>query len=459
MRSPVSVRSPAARLTAVAWLTAVPWLEAVLAAVALLGCPSSRDGGVDPPPGTPAEAPTPKSPWSAAGATPKATPSSTVPRDEIKLVPLHAGEPLPTDTAPVDGEAYGLELLVEVRLRGLAPAPPQVGATHAAASVAQAASTGSLRIVIAADRFRARVGPRTFALEEGWELRADRRRGGAVLIVPGASAPSYRVVPSGGLRALLAERRVDVMPLGPSHVTILEPGTHLGRPTTRVQIATTWGSVVVEQIAAPAAPKSSTPRPDARTSDADQEGSVDGGGEPLCRAILELVAADAALGGAPCTDGAVPVRAEVAYAAGGGLVLEATSLREGSVPRGDIAFPPPAARMSVAPLGEPRTATVANEVLLALPGKGEPAGLELQNKSPTPRFAAIDGVVAALLAAGADRTVTLRSGKHVLEWRTALGEAVEPPREIDVPGSAAATQWVPMPPSSASPMASARKGP
>jgi hypothetical protein len=175
--------------------------------------------------------------------------------------------------------------------------------------------------------------------------------------------------------------------------------------------------------------------------------------------LLELVAADRALGGGPCSESLVPVRAEIAWLAGGGVLIEATSLREGMLARADLAFPQPGSRLVTTPLGDVRDDAFGGDALLAIRSKGEPSSLELANKSPQPRVAIIDGVPVITLAPGAERTISLRAGKYVLEWRTPLGERVERPSELDVPGKASANQWVPAPPSSASPIASVRNGP
>jgi hypothetical protein len=175
--------------------------------------------------------------------------------------------------------------------------------------------------------------------------------------------------------------------------------------------------------------------------------------------LLELVAADRALGGVPCADSLVPVRAEIAWSSGGGIVLEATSLREGTLSRADLAFPPTGAHLATAPLGDVPDDPFGGDALLAIRAKGEPGALELANKSPQPRVAVIDGIPVITLPPSSDRTVTLRTGKYTLDWRTPLGERVDRTLEVDVPGKTSAIQWVPAPPSSASPIASVRNGP
>ena len=57
------------------------------------------------------------------------------------------------------------------------------------------------------------------------------------------------------------------------------------------------------------------------------------------------------------------------------------------------------------------------------------SGLVLVNTSYELRFAWIDGVPVAWIAPGAREQLTaLQRGRYVLQWRTFLGDAFEPPR-------------------------------
>ncbi|MBI2394982.1 MAG: hypothetical protein HYV09_35760 [Deltaproteobacteria bacterium] len=436
-----------------------------LLAMGLLACPSAREGGGAPDSGTVASiAQAPRAPSISPGELASAT---VTPADD-RIIPLASGEKLAPESA-ADGEVSGVELLFDVRLRNV-PAPPlHLGAVPGAIATAQATAVGTMRATVGAGRVRVRFGRHAFAMEDGWELRADRRRGGAILLYSTGGTPAYRVVPTGALRPLLSERRVDVVPLGPTHLASLAPGTHLGRETVRTRVITAWGVLDLDQIAVssktsvsaggPAA--SATPRPDARVGDAEAiDPGLDGGGDSLCRALVELVASDRAIGGAPCATDLVPVRADVSFTNGGGVIIDASNVREGAVFRADLSFPPAAARASSDALADPKLPPfAAQEALLAIRAKGEPSSLELLDKSPSPRVAVIDGVPAWLLPAGGEARVSLRAGRYVVEWRSPLGEIVERASEVEVPGRATVSQWVPAPLSSASPMASARNGP
>jgi hypothetical protein len=62
-------------------------------------------------------------------------------------------------------------------------------------------------------------------------------------------------------------------------------------------------------------------------------------------------------------------------------------------------------------------------------------GLLLVNSSDELRVAWIDGVPAAWVSAGARILVpSLMHGRYVLQWRTFLGDAWEPPETVVVPG-------------------------
>jgi hypothetical protein len=431
-----------------------------LLALGASGCPGAREGDADktaaptsPPLTAAAPQPPPLSPVLAS--------ATSAPVDE-RIVPLVPGQPL-AQTSPVEGEVFGAELLFEVRLRGMPSPPVHLGANPTSIVAAQNAAVGVLRVTLGAGRARARFGARAFAMEDGWELRADRHRGGSILLLPHEGALVYRVIPTGALRPLLAERRVDVIALGPTHLApIAEPASLLGRSLVRTRVTTAWGSLDLEQVVAPTSARPTIKQADARPTPADAEPEtqgLEGGGEAWCRSLLELIAADRSAAGPPCSMNLVPVRADVQFVHGGGLVLTATSLREGPVPRADLAFPPSTARMLEVALPEPKFPLAPAESLFSLRTKGESCSLDLVDKAPAPRLALIDGVPAYMVPAGGDARVSLHAGRYVLEWRTPLGEVVERAVELDAPGRATTAQWVPAPLSSASPMASARNGP
>jgi len=322
-------------------------------------------------------------------------------------------------------------------------------------------------VELSAGRTHLRLGPRAFALDEGDELVGDRRRAGWLLV----RNAGYRVVPPGALRPLLTERRIDVMPLAPGRLGAGVEASVLGRPAVRHTVTTAYGVLQLDQIvfaAKPAvAPKDAGVEVGAPLASASVAASVvpplppaptvesglDGAGEALCRALLELVAAEQTLGGPPCFADRVPARAEIVFARGGGIVLEATSLREAPFPRALLGFPRRGSKLVVEPLAEPLGWPLPD--LLTLRAKGEPGPLELGAPVGLPRVALIDGV--AVFVHGT-QTLSLRAAHYQLEWRTPLFEMVEPLVEVGVPGKAHASMG-PWPAGSAAPIASVRTGP
>jgi hypothetical protein len=248
---------------------------AVASFVLLVGCPGSREGsgaGSDAGPSTSAPPAFPAvAPSSLAGAT-------AASEGETKIVALRPDEPLAADGAASEGEVFGLEVLFEIRMKGT-PAP-SAGAVPAAIATAQTATVGTLRASIGAGRFRARAGRHAFALSDGWELRADRHHGGMLLVL---GSDSYRVLQAGATRAFFSERRLDVSALGPARIAEEAPGSHLARSTIRTSITTTYGTIRLDQIAAPIAP--SRPFTSARDAKGETgevaEAGIEGAGVPL----------------------------------------------------------------------------------------------------------------------------------------------------------------------------------
>jgi hypothetical protein len=280
--------------------------------------------------------------------------------------------------------------------------------------------------------------------------------------LPGApEAPPLAVLPAGSLRAFLNEGRADVVPLAPARVVVSEASTRLGRKTERATVTTAYGVLELDQIVAPASLRPA-PTGDARPP-GDAGGtalSLDGAGEPLCRLLLELVAADRVASGEPCRADRVPVFADVAYATGGGLTFEATSLHERSVPRWEITFPPTGAPLSPALSPAPAAhLLIADDALVAVRARGEIAQLVLQNDAGAPRVAVVDGIAAAIIPPGMQATLSVRAGTYLLEWRTPIGELVERSMEVTAPGRATAAQLSPTLPEIAAAIPSARIGP
>ncbi|MBK7401263.1 MAG: hypothetical protein IPJ34_34665 [Myxococcales bacterium] len=437
---------------------------ALLLSSMLGGCPNNRDPSGGPNATEPSTIASPSPPKVTASGDPVGTSLSA---EAPRIVALAPGEALPADALSDQGDVLGLELVVDVRPLGVSPPPVSLGAVPAAIVALSAAARGSLHVSLAAGRTHLRLGARAFALDEGDELVGDRRRAGWLFV----RNSGYRVVPPGALRPLLAERRIDVMPLAPSRLGAGVDASVLGRAAVRHTVTTAYGVLQLDQIvfaAKPIPPKDAgvdvgapalssasvaasvvAPLPPAPTV----ESGLDGAGEALCRALLELVAAEQTLGGPPCFADRVPARAEIVFARGGGIVLDTTSIREAPFPRALLGFPRRGSKLVVEPLAEPLGWPLPD--LLTLRAKGEPGPLELGAPTGLPRVALIDGV--AVFVHGT-QTISLRAAHYQLEWRTPLFEIVEPTMDVGVPGKAHASMG-PWPAGSAAPIASVRTGP
>lgn len=428
----------------------------LLSASLLSGCPARRDepGGA---------ATSTVQPTTGGNAAPRPTGEAALAPEPNEhpapsaLAPIVLDAPLAIDGHGVDGEVWAMQLAFTLRPRPVVTPKTELGASLSAYA---ALPVDELLVTLADGRARVRSRGPTGLFHPSGELRAMVGVAG-LLHVAGTTTPSYRAVPAGALRAYLNEGRNDVLPLAVTRMTPEAPGTWLGRPTSRTTIVTSYGTMLLEQIAAPVPPKAGLV--DARVGDAGPTAAgLEGAGEPLCRTLLELLVADRVLGGEPCDPQKIPVHVELDYASGGGLSLEATVVREESVARADVAFPPPLAVLA-AKTSHPSPATPrvfeAGDALLALRTRGEPATLELSSSTALPRMALVDGVPLAVVGAEQSVSLRLRSGSYLVEWRTPTYETVERTVQIDVPGKSSTAQWTtPLPPI-ASAIPSARKGP
>ncbi|MEO7097093.1 MAG: hypothetical protein ABI175_27785 [Polyangiales bacterium] len=430
-------------MTTVVRVLAVPLL--VVSAFAT-GCPARRDdasggGTSQTSTGTIASA---QRPITGSTATPLPSDLSGLAEAPL-LATLPAGVALPPDVAASEPDSWGIELEWSVRLR-FAAGP--------------AIERQPWTTLLSGGRITMKLGAPVF-VDDRSELRASVGWVGALHVWGSQASAHYRVLPPGSLRAFLNEGRADVVPLAPARVVGGEPGDRLGRKTERVTITTAYGTLELEQIVAPASvrpPLAGDARP---PGDAGQTSlSLEGAGDPLCRLLLELVAADRVASGEPCRVDRVPVLADVAYATGGGLTFEATSLHERMVPRWEITFPPAGAPLS--PTLSPVPAAhllVTADALLALRARGEVAQLVLQNDAASPRVAVVDGLAVATIPPGQNAVLDVRAGTYLLEWRTPIGELVERAIEVAAPGRAAAAQLSPVWPAIAAAIPSARIGP
>src|SRR5262249_32992838 len=141
----------------------------------------------------------------------------------------------------------------------------------------------------------------------------------------------------------------------------------------------------------------------------------------------------------------LPVRVELRWTKHGALVFELTgSLRRTDIPVGTLLVPPATAAFAASPmpvagvsamlgpqeLGALRTGDVD---VPAAHGLG--AQLVAANATVELRVLYLDGVPVAWAAPGARGEVRgLHRGRYVAQWRTFLGDAVEPAVTTTVPG-------------------------
>jgi hypothetical protein len=323
-------------------------------------------------------------------------------------------------------ELFGYSLQAVLRTGEGPPAPR--GAEVNVGAIDLARRKTEAHIAIQASQTRARfVLSGGFVLPQGTELRARVDRYGHLMMWPGDSA--YRVAEPGALRALLGERRLDVAPLSPASVTNSGEGPRrLNLRTRRVDVSTRAAKAILEV----------TPLRDAGD-----------GGVLVCRMLLDLLNAPPST--AACASDEMPLRAELRWTTQGALTFDVTSIeRRTDLPMSDLAAPPlsvvfaagppPAlsgeALVSKAELaafrsGPVEIAAAVNDAQALAPE----AGLVLVNSSDELRVAWIDGVAVAWVAPGGREWLTsLVRGRYVLQWRTFLGDAWEPPRTILVPG-------------------------
>jgi hypothetical protein len=338
-------------------------------------------------------------------------------------VPLRLDQPLEADSltardvtgVTLEGEWHYADLLgplktAEVNLPGIENARKLTALRW----TVDLSATGRLRVLLTS---------RAFPLGNGTELRSRIDRQGHVLVWPGGR--EYRVLPAGAVRTLLAERRADAIPLIQPQVGDASEGTRrAGLRTQRLEMATRAGRLSMEKAKIAAA----------------GEGAI-----LFCRLLAEIVAIDPAL--APCAADEVPVRAHYTWPNGNGIVFEVSAIADKvEHPASRLMVPPPDA--TYVPTGLPRDTTgvfLTRDELLAFrtkpidTGPNKPSGAPTEglgalNGTELLRYLFVDGVpVAWVLPYREQQVVGLVRGRYVVQWRTFLADAVEPPKTIELP--------------------------
>jgi hypothetical protein len=339
-----------------------------------------------------------------------------------------AREPGLRESAREARELGGYVLQALVRAGEGAPAPKWPESNPTAIEAAKRRTEA--RMAVDASQTRARfVLSGGFVLPQGTELRARVDRYGHLVMWPGEN--TYRVAEPGALRALLGERRLDVAPLSPASVTQGGEGARrLNVHTRRVELSTRAAKATLEV---------------ASFRDAGE------GGMLVCRMLLDLMNAPPQT--AACGADDIPLHAELRWTTQGSLTFDVTSIvRRNDLPAQDVAAPPPSCAFEAGPPPTPPGEALASKAELAAfriaPVDVSPttardaqpptpeAGLLVLNSSDELRVAWLDGVPVAWVAPGGREWLSsLVRGRYVLQWRTFLGDAWDPPRTISVPGS------------------------
>jgi hypothetical protein len=265
-------------------------------------------------------------------------------------------------------------------------------------------------------------------LEDGFlippesEIRSRIDRTGHLVFVPVDA--SYRVVPPSALRALVGERRFDVVPLPAADVNQAGEGTRrFGQKTRRVRVETRGARADMELL---------------RIADAVDSASL------ACRFVLEVMGASPMT--PACSPDEIPTRAEIHWAKRGGVVLEiATTPHKVELSPAALLAPPAYTPFSAAPLGGREAMVWLSDKELAAfrtapvePQKrgSDPEGLAVVNNTDELRVLWLDGVMVAWVAAGARVQINgLLHGHYQAELRPFLCDGAEPAETVTVPGT------------------------
>jgi hypothetical protein len=331
-------------------------------------------------------------------------------------------KPLDGDTAP-GRDLGGVVLAAAFRWRDVPP-PPKAAEVNANGIQEAAKATALTWKIEIADtgRMRATFTSRALPLPTFSELRARSDNWGNIVVWPSAS--QYRVVPPGALRTVMGERRVDVTPLAPGAVKAQGDGKKLGVATRKVELTSALGRVLLELGKVPEAGD---------------------GGQLLCRVLVELAAVDPRT--SACQPGEVPLGAVYTWLdGGGGVAFEVTRLdKSGALPGNDLLVPPPLAQFVATGLPASDGVFLTREELAAfrsvplqLPPVTDPTipgeGFMAQNKTDVLSYLLVDGVPAVAVQPGKEQYVIgPPRGRYIVQWRTFLGERIEPPRIVEMP--------------------------
>jgi hypothetical protein len=369
--------------------------------------------------------------------------------------PMRADRPLdpdaPSERAKDPAKDGGREITSAKELSGWTlsaalrasdiPGPPKAPeVSDKGLEAARKKTEAHLAIDLSQTRARIVLAEGAFVLPQGAEIRARTDRYGHVLLLPNEA--TYRVVAPGALRALFGERRLDVAPLAPAELSAAGDGLRRFNLRTRKVDVTTRAAKATFEIASVA--------------------GAGEGGALVCRALLDLMNAPPQT--PLCSQDDVPLHAELRWTTKGWIAFDViTMARRYDLAAQQLAAPPMNASFVRDPLphadSEPLltksdlAALRTNAVDPPSAPQNTPqhmteradahapapqSGLSLSNGADVLLFVWIDGVPAAWIAPGAQAHLDgLQRGRYLVQWRTFLGDAWEPPHLVNVPGSSA----------------------
>jgi hypothetical protein len=409
----------------------------------LLGCkggPPDPQGGAAPSPQASAE-PAPFANPPAPAPTAGTSGADGGPPPEALRTDLEVAPDVPRDVLLRDAgyredtrEVAGYAMLAVLRTGEGPPSPRAPEVNLAVIDSVRRRAEARVAIEMSATRARFVLTGGGFVVPQSTELRSRLDRYGHLLLWPGED--TYRVAEPGALRALLGERRLDVAPVSRAEVVDGGEGPRrLNLRTRRAEVSTRAARATLEL---------------ATLHD------VDDGGALVCRMLLDLMSASPST--AACESDEVPLHAELRWTTQGTLTFDVTSIthrvdllaQDLEAPPATLAFaaspPPDSPAETLVPRSELaafRTAPV--ELPPASPREHQDApGLTLVNSTDQLRVVWIDGVPAAWVAPGARLVLaSMVHGRYVVQWRTFLGDAWEPPATVVVPGVSEAGKAAP----------------
>ncbi len=335
--------------------------------------------------------------------------------------PLRPDATIPVDDLPREDQT-GLVLEVKFKHRAVPSAPksPEVSAAGIAEAAKATAPTSSV-VLTAAGRFRWRFTSPAMPLAFSTELRARFDRTGLIVMWPGGDR--YRIIPPGALRTTLGERRVDVTPVVAGTIVARGAGKRFDLPTRTITLESPHGKLKLEL---------------AQLSEAGL------GGPLFCRALVEVMAIDPAT--PECKPDEVPVGASYDWQTGGGVEIEVAMLEKRTDLRGgDVMMPPPGAELVRDGLPEVADGVYLSQAELgnlrskAIDIQRDPAapieGFTAENGRDYLMVLWLDGVPVVAVPPLEKRLVLgpVR-GRYVAQWRTFLGDHIDEPATVELPG-------------------------